>query len=227
MKQIETLHDKAFPKRSFPAHQSAKERKTLQKARHELVRHQNRRLQGSHIRTDGPISSNRKQSQMQPVYTSKGEVNMDCKVYIAAHRMVDLHWTAQQVADEFKAHHQKTWCSPFRKYQSQVEARMQPRGATAAAWHLVRHLTRIQPRSTQLQRRILNDYKRLLLQANEHNNLLENNHIFGGDRLLVCVRLDDTKYHASTCLIFSPIEKLNKTATIMLAISQLQAQPAI
>lgn len=60
--------------------------------------------------------------KMQPVYTSC-EVNMDrTGVYIAAHRMVDLHWTAQQVADEFKAHHQKTWWPPFRKYQSQVEA---------------------------------------------------------------------------------------------------------
>ncbi len=60
--------------------------------------------------------------QMQPCYASC-EVNMDrTGVYIAAHRMVDLHWTAQQVADEFKAHHQKTWWPPFRKYQAQVEA---------------------------------------------------------------------------------------------------------
>ncbi len=58
----------------------------------------------------------------QPVYTSC-EVDMDrTGVYIAAHRMVDLHWTAQQVADEFKQHHQKTWWPPFRKYQSAVEA---------------------------------------------------------------------------------------------------------
>lgn len=60
--------------------------------------------------------------KMQPVYTSC-EVNMDrTGVYIAAHRMVDLHWSAQQVADEFRAHHQKTWWPPFRKYQAQVEA---------------------------------------------------------------------------------------------------------
>lgn len=72
---------------------------------------------------------------------------------------------------------------------------MQPRGATAAAWRLVRHLTRRQPRSNQLQTANSQRLQRLLLQANEHNNLLEN--IFCGDRLLVRVRFDDTKYHAS------------------------------
>ncbi len=57
-----------------------------------------------------------------PIYTAC-EINMDrTSVYIAAHRMVDLHWTAQQVADEFKQHHQKTWWPPFRKYLSAVEA---------------------------------------------------------------------------------------------------------
>ncbi len=71
--------------------------------------------------------------KMQPCYASC-EVNMDrTGVYIAAHRMVDLHWTAQQVADEFKAHHQKTWWPPFRKYQSQVEAYAANRSSSVAA----------------------------------------------------------------------------------------------
>ena len=71
--------------------------------------------------------------KMQPVYTSC-EVNMDrTGVYIAAHRMVDLHWTAQQVADEFKAHHQKTWWPPFTKYQAQVEAYAAQRHNSAVA----------------------------------------------------------------------------------------------
>lgn len=71
--------------------------------------------------------------KMQPVYTSC-EVNMDrTGMYVAAHRMVDLHWTAQQVADEFKAHHQKTWWPPFRKYQAQVEAYAAARANSSVA----------------------------------------------------------------------------------------------
>lgn len=70
---------------------------------------------------------------MQPCYASC-EVNMDrTGVYIAAHRMVDLHWTAQQVEDEFKAHHQKTWWPPFRKYLPQVEAYAAARSSGVAS----------------------------------------------------------------------------------------------
>jgi hypothetical protein len=69
----------------------------------------------------------------QPCYTSC-EVNMDrTGVYIAAHRMVDLNWSAQQVADEFKAHHQKTWWPTFTKYQGAVEAYAAQRQSVASA----------------------------------------------------------------------------------------------
>jgi protein tyrosine/serine phosphatase len=50
------------------------------------------------------------------------EVDMDrTGVYIAAHRMVDQHWSAEQVDAEFKQHHQKTWWPPFRKYRKVVK----------------------------------------------------------------------------------------------------------
>lgn len=71
--------------------------------------------------------------KMQPCYASC-EVNMDrTGVYIAAHRMVDLHWTAKQVEDEFKAHHQKTWWPPFRKYLPQVVAYAAKRSSSSVA----------------------------------------------------------------------------------------------
>jgi len=63
----------------------------------------------------------------QPCYTSC-ELDMDrTGVYIAAYRMVDQHWTAQQMNDEFRAHHQKRWWWIFRKYQGAVEAYAQKR----------------------------------------------------------------------------------------------------
>jgi protein tyrosine phosphatase (PTP) superfamily phosphohydrolase (DUF442 family) len=58
----------------------------------------------------------------QPVYTSC-EIDMDrTGVYIAAYRMVDQHWTVQQMNEEFSAHHQKKWWPIFRKYQRVVVA---------------------------------------------------------------------------------------------------------
>lgn len=58
----------------------------------------------------------------QPVYTSC-EVDMDrTGVYLAAYHMVDQHWTAQQMQDEFKSHHQKKWWPIFRKYERVVTA---------------------------------------------------------------------------------------------------------
>ena len=63
----------------------------------------------------------------QPCYTSC-EIDMDrTGVYIAAYRMVDQHWTAQQMNDEFRTHHQKRWWWIFRKYQGAVEAYAQKR----------------------------------------------------------------------------------------------------
>jgi tyrosine-protein phosphatase SIW14 len=58
----------------------------------------------------------------QPCYTAC-EVDMDrTGVYIAAYRMVDQHWTAEQMDAELKEHHQKTWWPIFRKYQKDVIA---------------------------------------------------------------------------------------------------------
>jgi hypothetical protein len=58
----------------------------------------------------------------QPVYTSC-EIDMDrTGVYIAAYRMVDQHWTEEQMKEEFTSHHQKKWWPIFRKYQRVVVA---------------------------------------------------------------------------------------------------------
>jgi protein tyrosine/serine phosphatase len=58
----------------------------------------------------------------QPLYTSC-EIDMDrTGVYIAAYRMVDQHWTAEQMDQEFHSHHQKRWWPIFRKYQAHVIA---------------------------------------------------------------------------------------------------------
>jgi len=58
----------------------------------------------------------------QPVYAAC-EIDMDrTGVYIATYRMVDQHWTAEQMDEEFKKHHQKTWWPIFRKYQRDVIA---------------------------------------------------------------------------------------------------------
>jgi hypothetical protein len=58
----------------------------------------------------------------QPCYASC-EIDMDrTGVYIAAYRMVDQHWTAAQMRDEFDHHHQKKWWPVFRKYERNVIA---------------------------------------------------------------------------------------------------------
>ncbi|MDR3612149.1 MAG: hypothetical protein P4L53_01195 [Candidatus Obscuribacterales bacterium] len=58
--------------------------------------------------------------KQQPIYASC-EIDMDrTGVYIAAMRMVDQHWTAAQMDDEFRLHHQKRWWPIFRKYQRVV-----------------------------------------------------------------------------------------------------------
>jgi len=60
--------------------------------------------------------------KQQPIYAAC-EIDMDrTGVYIAAYRMVDQHWTSDQMAEEFKKHHQKTWWPVFRKYQKDVIA---------------------------------------------------------------------------------------------------------
>jgi len=60
--------------------------------------------------------------KMQPCYTAC-EVDMDrTGIYIGAYRMVDQHWTAEQVDQEFREHHQKTWWPIFRNYQRHVVA---------------------------------------------------------------------------------------------------------
>jgi hypothetical protein len=67
----------------------------------------------------------------QPCYTSC-EIDMDrTGVYIAAYRMVDQHWTAAQMDQEFHTHHQKRWWPVFRKYQAHVEAYAQKRLSVA------------------------------------------------------------------------------------------------
>ena len=49
------------------------------------------------------------------------ELGMDrAGVYIAAHRMADENWSAQQMEEEFRTHHQKRWWPVFRKYQKHV-----------------------------------------------------------------------------------------------------------
>jgi protein tyrosine phosphatase (PTP) superfamily phosphohydrolase (DUF442 family) len=60
------------------------------------------------------------------------EIDMDrTGVYLATYRMVDQHWTAQQMAEEFAAHHQKKWWPPFRKYERKVIAYAEKRGYVA------------------------------------------------------------------------------------------------
>lgn len=60
--------------------------------------------------------------QNQPSFASC-EVDMDrTGVYIAAYRMVDQHWSVEQMNDEFRQHHQKKWWPVFRKYQRVVVA---------------------------------------------------------------------------------------------------------
>jgi len=73
----------------------------------------------------------------QPCYTSC-EIDMDrTGVYLAAYRLVDQHWTSEQVNQEFKLHHQKTWWPIFRKYQRVVSLyaskRAVPQGEKPAA----------------------------------------------------------------------------------------------
>ena len=65
----------------------------------------------------------------QPCYTSC-EIDMDrTGVYIAAYRMVDQHWTAEQMKAELSLHHQKKWWPIFRKYESKVVAYAKKRSA--------------------------------------------------------------------------------------------------
>lgn len=53
----------------------------------------------------------------QPTYVSC-EIDMDrTAIYIAAYRMVDQHWTFDQVNQELHKNHQKQWWPIFRKYQ--------------------------------------------------------------------------------------------------------------
>jgi hypothetical protein len=64
----------------------------------------------------------------QPCYASC-EIDMDrTGVYIAAYRMVDQHWTTQQMIDEFNSHHQKKWWPIFRKYEAKVVAYSKRKG---------------------------------------------------------------------------------------------------
>ena len=92
----------------------------------------------------------------QPIYTSC-EVDMDrTGVYVAAYRMVDQHWTVQQMQDEFKSHHQKRWWPIFRKYERVVTAyakdRAQPdvsQSAAAATVDSKVEATRVVVSSTQ------------------------------------------------------------------------------
>lgn len=58
------------------------------------------------------------------------EIDMDrTGVYIAAYRMVDQHWTSQQMVHEFGTHHQKRWWPVFRKYEGKVIAYAKKRKA--------------------------------------------------------------------------------------------------
>jgi protein tyrosine phosphatase (PTP) superfamily phosphohydrolase (DUF442 family) len=66
------------------------------------------------------------------------EIDMDrTGVYIATYRMVDQHWTAQQMEDEFSAHHQKKWWPPFRKYERVVVAYAEKHAQTATSTNRV------------------------------------------------------------------------------------------
>ncbi len=57
----------------------------------------------------------------QPCYTSC-EVDMDrTGVYIGAYRMVDQHWSAEQMEKELRSHHQKRWWPIFGKYERVVK----------------------------------------------------------------------------------------------------------
>jgi protein tyrosine/serine phosphatase len=57
-----------------------------------------------------------------PCYASC-EIDMDrTGVYIAAYRMVDQHWTREQMVAELRTHHQKRWWPIFRKYEAKVVA---------------------------------------------------------------------------------------------------------
>jgi protein tyrosine phosphatase (PTP) superfamily phosphohydrolase (DUF442 family) len=58
----------------------------------------------------------------RPCYASC-EVDMDrTGVYIAAYRLVDQHWTVEQIEEEFRKNHQKRWWPAFRKYKEVVVA---------------------------------------------------------------------------------------------------------
>jgi protein tyrosine phosphatase (PTP) superfamily phosphohydrolase (DUF442 family) len=71
--------------------------------------------------------------KQQPIYASC-EIDMDrTGVYIAAMRMVDQHWTAAQMDDEFRLHHQKRWWPIFRKYQRVVTEYADSKLATVPA----------------------------------------------------------------------------------------------
>jgi protein tyrosine/serine phosphatase len=68
-----------------------------------------------------------KDPKNQPCYMAC-EIDMDrTSVYLAAYRMVDQGWTAEQVKQEFKLHHQKRWWPEFRKYGGAVAAYAQRR----------------------------------------------------------------------------------------------------
>ena len=68
--------------------------------------------------------------QKQPCFTSC-EIDMDrTGVYLAAYHMVDQHWSAKKMEADFKAHHQKTWWPPFRKYERAVVAYAEKRAPT-------------------------------------------------------------------------------------------------
>jgi len=61
-----------------------------------------------------------KNPKNRPCYVAC-EVDMDrTGAYLAAYRMVDLHWSAEQIKEDFRKHHQKIWWPPFRKYERRV-----------------------------------------------------------------------------------------------------------
>jgi protein tyrosine phosphatase (PTP) superfamily phosphohydrolase (DUF442 family) len=73
------------------------------------------------------------------------EIDMDrTGLYIATYRMVDQHWSAQQMEAEFKSHHQKKWWPPFRKYERAVVAYSGKRGQTADSANSMSSSTRVQ-----------------------------------------------------------------------------------
>ena len=89
--------------------------------------------------------------KMQPCYTAC-EIDMDrTGVYIATYRMVDQHWTAQQMEDEFTSHHQKKWWPIFRKYERVVTAYAKERENTADSGNRV--LTQQSVTGTELSKK--------------------------------------------------------------------------